>query len=583
MLPSDRTETAVPVSRAEALPRWPSLRLGVASAGLLLMVCAAFTAAAALVLLIVWRFRPGLAQPELIFGLWARVLLFGFLAVTGAAMLIRFRPPFPAGKAAWGGRFLPGPDAAGLAAGLLFAAAFVLPHLAIYPWTGPDEVHHLTVAKNLAVEGVYASGHPETGLKQFDSFDSVGPPVLVPVAAAFRLGGASHAAARVVIALFFLVLCVLLYFFLRPLFGRAAAVLGVFLSTMAFSSIYLGRTLYGEVPAITFFLAGLLFWRQSLLLRCTCLAAFFAGVCFALAVLSKTILILSAFAFAGAWLFDLLTGRRIRLRHVLLPAAGFLVPMLAWQGCQWLAGGPTGEGGTFAIYQHYLLFGIGSFFDGLHYSLWEFPMQHVIFTLAFIMAVPVLFHDRYDPPGIVLFLTALFFVYWWHFFTPGQLPRYLWWSHLTATTFSGALFIRAVRTPVCGHQTGAIRRFAAPVAAALIIATPIYWTALQAREVYTNDEMRDGLELAAWIDSLPPDSDIAVTQSATRGELIFLTGRNPSAVDSPETASQILALLGRFNVIITTAAPAETLPPAVRRRQFGRYTALYTRRDRKPV
>lgn len=93
-----------------------------------------------------------------------------------------------------------------IGAGLLavLVCTLFLPRLDVYPWAAPDEVHHLTVAKNIAVHGAYASGHPDRGLDYFDTYDSVGGPVLLPVAGAFTVFGAGLGVARGVMVLFFL-------------------------------------------------------------------------------------------------------------------------------------------------------------------------------------------------------------------------------------------------------------------------------------------------------------------------------------------------------------------------------------------
>ena len=145
-----------------------------------------------------------------------------------------------------------------LGGALALAALMVLPRLYAYPHAEPDEIHHLIVARNLAVHGVYATGHPAIGFEKFDDYDSVGPPVILPIAAVFKMTGVSLAGARGVMALYSLVLCVALFVLLRPIIGARSAALGVVLMTFAFGSVYLARALYGEVPALFYITLALM-------------------------------------------------------------------------------------------------------------------------------------------------------------------------------------------------------------------------------------------------------------------------------------------------------------------------------------
>ncbi|MDK1021872.1 MAG: DegT/DnrJ/EryC1/StrS family aminotransferase [Candidatus Hydrogenedentes bacterium] len=125
----------------------------------------------------------------------------------------------------------------------------VLPNLSAYPWPAPDETHHLIVARNLAEHGAYASGHPDDAFTYFDPYDSVGAPVILPVAAVFSLNGTGLAGARIVIAFSYLILCVLVFLVMRRPFGPTAAACAVLMAK------YKGRPCgtFGAAAAFSFY------------------------------------------------------------------------------------------------------------------------------------------------------------------------------------------------------------------------------------------------------------------------------------------------------------------------------------------
>ncbi len=508
------------------------MRRLVCIACLVFFTCSLFTATASLVLLLF-----GALPKELTFGLGIRAALFSSMAILSYGLLkkclsIRFASPFfipqsairnpqsPHASASWFHRLL-------FVAGLVFAASLVVPRLDAYPWAAPDEMHHLIVAKNLAVHGEYASGSPQTGFKRFDPYDSVGAAVILPIAAAFKVFGVSLWSARIVMALYFLVFCGAAYGFVQPIFGRAAALLSLFLVPMAFSSIYLGRTLYGEVPAWCFFLWGLCVWRKALASGKVS-PGLAAGSLFGLAILCKSILLLMAFPAFGVFIFDRLSHRRLSWPGIVMPLAGVCIPLFAWLGVvSWFGTARGTTGGTWGLYQHYLLFGLAPAWHGFKESLLMYPLNHLVLFAAVLSILTLPFFPRYDPPSMLLLLAAGFFAYWWLCFTPGQLPRYLWYSYVTGGLCLGIsldLFLRP--GPLKGLR----------LLTALLLTVPfLSWTAQQAHEVHTNAEMQGDTALAEYIAALPADTRIATTFPPLSNTLLFFTGKTVDTGSSAET------------------------------------------------
>ena len=537
---------------------------------LTVFVCAAFTAAASWVLWLVLLGAGAQEAPGFMARLFVKGLLFlGLTAVSGWALLRLSRAKrgdrpgdLLEARETWRTR-------AGLVAALVFAAALAVPNLTKYPKAEPDEIHHLVVARNLAEYGLYASGHPDTGFTLFDDYDSVGAPVIVPIAGAFRLAGTELAAARGVMAAFFLLLCMTAYLLLKPVFGPAQAVAGVFVMTMALHSIYLARTLYGEAPALLFLTVGLLLWRRALKADATLAYGALSGVAFAFAVLCKPFMLVAAWAVLGAVIFDRLTHRRIRWRHVVLPTLGFVLVISTWWGVQTLFRHDVSQAAhsTLNEYKYNLMFG----FHSVAQTLGWFrdhgaTVAATILAMAFIL--PVIFHRRYDPPTIALFLTALLFAYWWTFFTPGHISRYLWYSLAIGGTFAGILMAFSLQYALTRGLDPAKRILCVGIIG-LVSVPALHRAYVQFDRVYAHDEMRDDLALAGFVNALPKEFSIATTFWPVEKMLNFFAQRSVARLKTvPGCATA-------YDVIIIDQRQEQTLlVDRTPDRVIGRYRIL---------
>ncbi len=134
-------------------------------------------------------------------------------------------------------------------------------HLSDYPSPWYDEGSHLHVAKNFALYGVYADSSSE-GFRAFGPAIGVGPTVMLPIAALFRIIGVSIPLARIVIVIYSLATLLVLYSLTIRLTDWRYALLAVVLLLLVPSIAYLrySRTVVGEVPGMFFFLLGLALW-----------------------------------------------------------------------------------------------------------------------------------------------------------------------------------------------------------------------------------------------------------------------------------------------------------------------------------
>lgn len=460
---------------------------------------------------------------------------------------------------------------------LVVTAALVFPRLGEYPWAAPDEIHHLVVARNVATLGAYASGHPDAELVPFDTYDSVGPPVILPVALAFRLGGVNLAAGRAVMAVYFLVFCIMLFALLKPSMGPRGTAVAVLFMTCSFGSVYLGRTLYGEVPGLAWMGLGLLAWRRAMKTPAGIGWGLAAGVAFGLAVLCKSILVLSAFAFLGVLIYDRLTFRRVLLVHVIAPAAGLVVVLGAWWLVQTISRYDVANavGGTLGIYKHNLMFGLRSAPRTLRGVL-QHPFVTLPLILAMLIAVNGLFWRRYEPAAGTLWLIAIFYAWWWAFFTPGSMPRYLWFTAAIGGAFTGSYawtMVAALHPLWYARRSPVAVAFAAALTAliALFWLPPILSIVSDARAVYAADETCDDYALAAWAAQLPADTAIAATWPVS-GTLNFLANKPARVLESipdPIPANEVC--------IIDTMTRPDMLGKRMPTLRFGRYAVLTAR------
>ncbi|MBL7645804.1 MAG: hypothetical protein JNK74_06385 [Candidatus Hydrogenedentes bacterium] len=637
--PCDNTEACGPLAQLRCTSE-DVLR----AVAVITLVCASFTAVASLVLVAYTRAHPELDFIDAPGGLWLRAGLFSALTFIAVVLLVRWRGTGVSLQVSEPREGLSRSAFVGLMA-LLLAIVLVLGlRLGDYPFAAPDEVHHLIVARNLAEFGAYASGHPESGFKYFDSFDSVGPVVLGPIAMAFKTFGTSLAVARGVMVAFFAGLCLATWGFTRGLFGTRAALASVVLLLGTYSSIYLGRTLYGEVPAYFFLLLGLLAWRRALqsgrgatdrmegfaigcaaqnsesglgvLVPPPCGGAggvnsesdfggaslptvcthstppqaggtcelggaaskssstwgLLAGALVGCAILAKTIIILVAFSFLGAWVYDRVTHRRIGWRQVVFPVIGGVLVLGCWTVFQRLHGNGVAEtGGVLAIYQHYLLFGVSSFFGAIEHAVLPHPMAHLAWLGLLMASVPVLFRHRHDPPAIALYLYAIFLLYWWFFFTPGHLHRYLWNAYAILVIFAAPWLVHALGRMVTPARPRVKRAIALGVV--VMLAWPgMEWTLFQTREITSNQEMVPEHALIDAVMALPPTTRIGTDVDRLPGLLNFFGDR------VVETGRDPLALLGQFDTVITRDTPSlrATLPPDCGVQPAGNFVLLST-------
>src|SRR6185369_16010546 len=218
---------------------------------------------------------------------------------------------------------------------IVFAAAvafLAMYRLADYPTTWFDEGSHLHVPKTLLRHGVYAD-YSSDGFRYFGPTLGVGPTVMLPIAAIFKLLGIGLVQARLVIVAYLLVALYLFHRLSRTLEGEAVAALAIALliSSRSIALLETGRQVLGEVPALCFLLGAFVVWFSAWDGRASRLLI--AGILFGAAVITKyQVLLAIAPTFALGFVLNVVYYRGTPARVFVWPALVTGTIFALWQG-----------------------------------------------------------------------------------------------------------------------------------------------------------------------------------------------------------------------------------------------------------
>lgn len=222
-------------------------------------------------------------------------------------------------------------------AALTFLALF---NLSEYPTTWFDEGSHLQVPQTVVRFGEYAA-HSSDGFRYYGPTIGVGPTVLLPIAAVYKLLGIGLLQARLVMAVYLVGAVCLFYVFARRFAGRPVALLAIALlvSSPTVAFLETGRQVLGEVPALCFLLGGLLVWFSAWTCRGARLTL--AGLLLGAAAVTKyqNLIVLTP-ALTIAWAANAAYYRTARHRVFLLPGLIVAATFAAWQAALVLYLGP---------------------------------------------------------------------------------------------------------------------------------------------------------------------------------------------------------------------------------------------------
>jgi len=204
--------------------------------------------------------------------------------------------------------------------GLLAIYFFVFHNLTRFPAPWFDEGSHLHVPKTLVQYGVYADISSD-GFRYYGPTIGVGPTVMLPIAAMFKLFGVGLLQARIVMALYLLAALFVFYLLVEHLSGKWVAWVAIALVLSSRSVLFLeyGRQLLGEVPGIFFITLALYLWfskwNENNWMRLSLI-----GLLFGLAMVTKyQYLLFLAPTLILSWLLDIFYYKTSTHRNFLVP------------------------------------------------------------------------------------------------------------------------------------------------------------------------------------------------------------------------------------------------------------------------
>jgi hypothetical protein len=212
---------------------------------------------------------------------------------------------------------------------LLFLAGY---NLTEYPVTWFDEGSHLHVPKTLLRFGVYADYSSE-GFRYYGPTVGVGPTVMLPIAAVFKLFGIGLLQARLVMALYLLATIYVFYRLAVILGGQRLAwvATALLITSRGISLLEYGRQVLGEVPGLFFVVAGLGLWFATWE-KATWRQLVLVGLLLGLAMVTKNqYLLVLAPTLGLAWLANLLYYHAAPQRIFIIPGVVAAACFALWQ------------------------------------------------------------------------------------------------------------------------------------------------------------------------------------------------------------------------------------------------------------
>lgn len=236
----------------------------------------------------------------------------------------------------------------------VFVVFLAFYNLTNYPLTWYDEGSHLHVPKALVLFGVYADYSSE-GFRHYGPSIGIGPTVLLPIAAVFKVFGIGLLQARLVMALYSIVAVIAYYQLARIIGGSTTALVAILLllSTRGVNFVEVGRNVLGEVPALFFLVAGLVVWFSGWDQNRTG-RLFVVGLLLGLAMVTKYQFIIFIIpTFGLGWLSNWLYYKTTSHKNFIIPGFIGVLIIALWQAYQIIYLGPSTAGENFTLFREF--------------------------------------------------------------------------------------------------------------------------------------------------------------------------------------------------------------------------------------
>lgn len=168
-------------------------------------------------------------------------------------------------------------------------------------------------------------------------------PYVVPAAVFYHLLGVGYASSQLTNLIYFYVLLLTCYMLVRREYSASAAALAVIAVLVTPGIMTFGFNGYGEIPALAWALLSLFFFTS----RESWGRLALAGLCLGLAVCTKTVMAICAFAFGAGYvailLFQPRTAPSLKAFRIALLIAAALMPVLLVEAWRYMSLGGLGE------------------------------------------------------------------------------------------------------------------------------------------------------------------------------------------------------------------------------------------------
>ena len=284
--------------------------------------------------------------------------------------------------------------------------------------TGGDEGMWTNVIRNLLLYSHYALGQPGS-FQDFAPSISVGPTVILPLTVLYKWIPAGLVVFRIYALGWFLATLTMIYFLYASLLKGWRLLLVLiffffFLYNPAIQAVY--SSVMGEMPALFFLIAGLLFLPHQL---------FLSGFFFGVAIVTKLTLILILILPFIFILFGFVEGWRIQPRSILIFWGGVLLPLLPWFLVRALLNNiPVNQ--NIQTLLDFLLLGVGNPLKRiLQYGLDNFFKLVFLFSAATLFLKKALDTGRITVQELSMYAFSLFLILWFFSCTDGHFARYM--------------------------------------------------------------------------------------------------------------------------------------------------------------
>ena len=204
-----------------------------------------------------------------------------------------------------------------------------------------DGAMNLQVAWSLSDGDGYQRSYAERTV--FPKEVQTNAPYIVPAAAFYRLLGVGYASSQLTNLIYFYVLLLTCFMLVRREYSATSAALAVIAILVTPGVMTFGFSGYGEIPALAWALLSLFFFTG----RESWGRLGLAGLCLGLAVCTKTVMAICAFAFGAGYvailLFQPRTALSLKASRIALVVAAALMPILLVEAWRYVSLGGPGE------------------------------------------------------------------------------------------------------------------------------------------------------------------------------------------------------------------------------------------------